>query len=238
MSNEVFGTGVSVRARTTSGDPYVTIGCASSCSFNFVNEIIGKTDVNAGLARKKRVRISDCNGSVEGIITTESTADRLTIFHFMQEAIRRSELDMQFIFEDVNGGVKVIQGLFLVSTIGLSADINSWSDFGLDLEGTGGISVTAIDPPPDVSCETVFSDWWETTPGLSGISGTGHAGLSFAGHDVIEVDREGLEHEIVTTGTPGNRQAKYTGGDSITFDPTNVFNPGETIFVIWVEDGS
>lgn len=236
MSNEVFGTGVSVRAKV-SGE-YITIGCASSCSFTFINEIIGKTDVNAGLFRKKRVRISDCNGSVEGIITTESSPTRLSIFHFMQEAIRRSEIDMQFVFEDVNGGVKVIQGLFLVETTGLTADISSWADFGLDLEGTGGISITDIDPPGPVVCETIFSDWWTTTPGASGISGTGHAGLSFAGHDVIEVDREGTEHDIVTSGTPGNRQAKYTGGSSITFDPLNPFNPDETIFVIWIEDGS
>jgi hypothetical protein len=236
MANEVFGTGVSVRAKV-SGE-YITIGCADRCSFQLVNEIIGKTDVNAGLYRKKRVRLGDCNGSVDGIITTESSATRLSVFHFLQEAIRRSEIDMQFVFEDVSGGVKVVQGLFLVSTIGLSSDVNNWSDFNLLLEGTGGLSVTAIDPPGDVTCESIKSDWWTTTEGLSGIAGTGHAGLSFAGHDVIEVDREGLQYDIITTGTPGNRQAKYTGGSTITFDPSNPFLAGETIFVIWVEDGS
>lgn len=236
MSNEVFGTGVSVRAKV-SGE-YVTIGCASSCAFNLVQELIGKTDVNAGLFRKKRRRICDCNGSVDGIITTESSADRLSIFHFMQEAIRGAEIEMQFVFEDTTGGVMVVAGNFLVSSIGLSADTNAWSDFDLQLEGTGNISVTAIDPPPDVTCESIRSDWWTTTPGLSGIAGTGNAGLSFAGHDVIEVDREGLEHDIIATGTPGNRQVKYTGGNTLTFDPTNPFNALETIFVIWVEDGS
>jgi hypothetical protein len=199
MANEVFGTGVSVRAKV-SGE-YITIGCADRCSFQLVNEIIGKTDVNAGLYRKKRVRLGDCNGSVDGIITTESSATRLSV-------------------------------------IGLSSDVNNWSDFNLLLEGTGGLSVTAIDPPGDVTCESIKSDWWTTTEGLSGIAGTGHAGLSFAGHDVIEVDREGLQYDIITTGTPGNRQAKYTGGSTITFDPSNPFLAGETIFVIWVEDGS
>ena len=234
--SEVFGRGVTVQAKVEG--EYITIGCASNCSFQFENEIIGKTDVNAGLFRKKRVRISDCRGSIDGVITTESTPTRLTIFYFLQEAVRRAENDMLFIFEDVNGGVKTIQGLFLVQSTDLSADIQAFAEFSLQLEGTGGITISDVAPPPDLVCETIFSDWWTTTPGASGITGTGHYGRSFAGHDVIEVDREGLEHDIVDTGTPGNRQAKYTGGSTITFDPTNPFNAGEIIFVIWVEDGS
>lgn len=236
MNNEVFGTGVSVRAKVD-GD-YITIGCASSCGFSYENEIIGKTDVNAGLFRKKRVRISDCRGNVSGVITTSSSATRLSVVHFSQEAIRRSEVDMQFVFEDGDANVIVIQGLFLVQAVDLSSDVAAFAEFSLNLEGTGGIDVTEIQPPGDVVCEQIFSDWWTTTPGASGISGTGNAGLSFAGHDVIEVDREGLEHDIVTSGTPGNRQAKYTGGSTITFDPTNTFNAGETVFVIWLDDAS
>lgn len=236
MNNEVFGTGVSIRAKVDG--EYITIGCASSVAFNYENEIIGKTDVNAGLFRKKRVRISDCRGSVSGIITTSSTATKLSIIHFLQEAIRRSEIDMQFIFEDPDTNVIVVQGLFLVQSEDLTSEAGAWAEFSLNLEGTGGTDVTQINPPGDVVCEQIYSDWWTTTVGESGIGGFGNAGLTFAGHDVIEVDREGLEHDIITTGTPGNREAKYTGGSTITFDPTNPFNSGERIFVIWVDDAS
>ncbi len=236
MSTEVFGTGVSVRANV-SGE-YITIGCASSVSFNFVNELIGKTDVNAGLFRKRRVRISDCSGSIDGVILTGSIATKLSIFHFLQEAIRRSEIDMQFVFEDVSGGVKIIEGLFLIESNDLSSDVSAFAEFTLNLQGTGGISLSDVDPVPELTCESIFSDWWETTEGLSGISGLGHAGLSFAGKNVIEIGREGLEHDIVTSGVPGNRQAKYTGGNTITIDPTNPFNAGETMYVIWTEDES
>lgn len=234
--NEVQGTGVSVQALVDS--EYITIGCADSCAFNFINEIIGKTDVNAGLFRKKRIRISDFNGTVTGITTTSSTATRLSIFHFLEEAVRRSEIDMRFIFESVDGNVMNVSGSFLVETLGLSADINSFSDFDLVLTGTGDLSITEVAPPPDVVCEQIWSDWWEVTEGLSGISGPGHAGRVFAGHRVIEVDREGTEHDIIDSGTPGNRQAFYNLGSSITFDPTNPFLAGETIFVAWVEDDS
>jgi len=236
MSNEVYGSGVSVRANTGSG--FVTIGCAFSCNFQFENELIGKTDVNAGLSRKKRVRISDCRGSVQGVLTTGNTATRLSNFYFLQEAIRRSEIEMQFVYEDVSGGIVVVAGLFLVRTDDISSEVNAFAEFDLQLEGTGGITITEVDPNPPVECQTIYSDWWVTSEGESGISGVGHFGRSFAGHTVIEVDREGTEHDIVDTGTPLNRQAKYTGGSTITFDPAIPFNDGEIIFVIWTEDAS
>lgn len=237
MSTEVFGTGVSVRAKVD-GD-YITIGCADSVGFNFVNEIIGKTDVNAGLFRKKRVRISDCSGSVSGIILTQNSPIILSIVHFLQEAIRRSEIDLQFLFEDSLGNVINIQGLFLVETTDLSSEISAFAEFDLNLQGTGGITITDIAPPGDIVCDEIQSDWWSTTPGASSISGLGNDGRSFAGHTLIEVAREGYSGmEIISSGVPGNAEAKYTGGSSISFDTTNPFNPGETIFVIWVESGS
>ena len=236
MSYDVFGSGVSVKAKIDG--EYITIGCASNVSFRFSNEIIGKTDVNAGLFRKKRVRISDCDGSVNGVVMTNNTATKLTVFTFLQEAIRRSEVDLEFVFEDMSGNVKVVQGLFLVSSIGLQADINAFAEFDLEFTGTGGISITEVDPAPELLCDTMYSDWWITTDGETGISGTGHNGLSFAGHTVLEVDREGMQYDIITSGTPGNRQAKYTGGSNITFDPTVPFFAGETVFVIWIDDAS
>lgn len=236
MSNEVFGTGVSVRAKVDG--EYIAIGCAVSCGFNYQNEIIFKTDVNAGLYRKKRVRISDVSGNVNGVTLTLNSPTRLSVFHFLEEGVRRSEIDMQFLFEDSSGNVVNITGLFLVETIGLTGDVTAFSEFDLSLQGNGRLSITDIPEPGEVVCDEIKSDWWTTTPGASGISGPGNAGLVFAGHRVLEVDREGTQHDIVTTGIPGNRQAKYTGGSSITFDPANVFNPGETIFVAWVEDGS
>lgn len=235
MSNIVTGDNVNVEALI--GGDYIVIGCAVSCSFNYQNELIGKTDVNAGLFRKKRVRISDCSGTVEGVMTTASEATRLSIVRFLQEAVRRTENDLRFSYQDSNGNYIRIIGKFLVETIGLTAAVGDFCDFDMNLQGTGGIEITSIGNPA-LACPEMFSDWWETTPGASSISGAGEGGLNFAGHEVLEVDREGLQHDIITTGTPGNREAKYTGGATISFDPTNVFNPGERIFVLWTEDAS
>ena len=235
MSTVIFGKDVVVQAKVD--DAYITIGCADASNFTFVNEIIGKTDVNAGLFRKKRARISDCNGSVQGISISESSATRLSIFHFLQEGIRRSEIEMRFVFTDDNGDSKMIAGSFIVSTIGLSATFTAFSDFDLQLEGTGDITISVIPNPPDVLCDEWLDDWWDTTPGTYVVSGNSHYGLSFAGKELIYVEREGTGQNIITSGTPaaGSREVLYEMGSDLTFDSTNPFNTDETIFVIWLE---
>jgi len=237
MSKEVLGTGVIFKVKVSGG--YIEAGCATAVAFNFQNELIGKTDVNAsGGFRKRRIRMSDCSGSVSGIILTESSPLRLSIFHFLQEAVRRSELDCQFIFQDIDGGVKIIQGFFLVESTDLNGAQTGFGEFDLQLQGSGGISVSSVDDPGDIVCESVYSDWWTATTGQTGISGPGSEGRDFAGHRVVLISRSGTGHDIVDSGVPGNRQARYSGGASVTFDPANPFNDGETIYVEWVEDGS
>lgn len=229
MPNIVLGKNVNVEALVNG--VYVVIGCAVSCSFEFDNELIGKTDVNAGLSRKKRVRISDNRGSVQGLTTLENSATRLTVFYFLQEAIVRAEQTMRFVFTDEGGGTKYITGVFLVKTVGITADVSAFSEFDLQLEGTGGVTIGTVDPPPDLFCPELFSDTWETTPGETEISGPGLEGRSYEGDEILVVFREGLEHEY-TAGVPGNREYSYDGVN-ISFDPTNPFNPDERVNVVW-----
>ena len=229
MNNVVFGKNVNVEC-LVDGD-YVVIGCAVSCSFQFENELIGKTDVNAGLFRKKRVRISNNSGSVQGLTTLNNTVDRLTAFYFLQEAIRRTEQNMRFVFVDEIGDTRTITGLFLVQAVSLTGETSSFSEFDLTLDGTGGIEIGTVALPPDAVCADMFSDYWETTPGGTSITGPGVQGRSFAGSDILEVDREGLQHDPAV-GVPGNRQYAYNGV-AISIDPTNPFNTGERMFVVW-----
>ena len=241
MNDIVLGRNVNVET-LVDGD-YIVVGCAVSCSFEFENELIGKTDVNAGLFRKRRVRISDTRGSVQGLTTLQNSTTRLTIFHFLQEAIRRTEQTLRFVFLDEAGFTRYLSGIFLVKTVNINSDVSAFSEFDLQLEGTGNIDIGVVIPPGgsgsgddsgdsgESFCPELFSDYWETVEGETSISGIGVQGRSFAGQQIIEVDREGTEHEAVT-GTPGNREYAYDS-INVSFDPANPFNAGERIFVIW-----
>jgi predicted secreted protein len=238
--SEVLGGGVVVAVREVPGEgEYLPVACAASSSFNYVNELIGKTDVNAGSYRKKRVRISDVRGNVSGVVEIGGIAGKVSAFHFLQEGIRRSEMDMQFSWEDTNGNIVAISGMFLVASLDLTADISAFGEFDLNVEGTGAITLGEIEPPGEVICDEMKSDWWVLEEGATSISGFGENGESFAGHTLLEVARSGYAGmEIISSGTPGNAQALYTGSTTISFDPLNPGNPDEKVFVIWLEDGS
>lgn len=228
MSYIVQGRNVNVEALIN--DVWIVIGCAYACSFEFENELIGKTDVNAGLFRKKRVRISDTRGSVQGLTTLENSATRLTAFHFLQEAVRRTENDMRFVFEDDGGNTRYIQALFLVRSLQLTGDTSGFSEFDLQLEGTGNISIGTVDPVPDVQCPELFSDTWEMAEGETSVSGPGLSGRSFTGADVLEVDREGTQYDYSAT-APGNREYGYDGTE-VSFE-NGAVEGGERVFVVW-----
>lgn len=244
MSNVVLGKDVSVLCVTEEGT--IAIGCATNSTFEFSNELILKTDRNAGSFRKKRVRISDCRGQVSGLVTVASTSTRLSAMYFLQEAIRRTELSLIFLYTDEAGLERQLAGTFLVQAVSVTHDVSAFAEFDLSFEGTGGITMGAPDSPGEFTCPRVYSDWWETVEGETTITGPGTSGKSFEGHNMIEVDREGLQFDY-TTGTPGDRSYASNGtdptaetpgtfGDTITF--RDGFNPGERVFVIWeVENG-
>lgn len=237
MSTVVTGENVSVEVETSPGT-WFFIGCATDFNFEFTNEIIGKTDVNAGLFRKKRIRMSDCRASVQGVATVMND-EKVSVFYFLQESIRRSELNIRLRYEDKASNYITITGIFIVQFIGVTSNVSDFTDYDIQLEGSGGVTLSSVDDPTEVvGCPELKSDTWATTAGLSVIAGSGQNGLSFAGHNVLVVTRAGLVMEIISTGTPGNMQAKYTGSTSITVDPTNPFNDGEEVVVVWEEDGS
>lgn len=237
MSNIVFGKDMILFAYVDAA--YTPIGCATNCSFEFENELIGKTDINAGLFRKKRVRISDCSAEVQGLTTLENDGSTITVMYFLQEGVRRTEQALKFVFTDEEGNQIQITGNFLVQSVSLTGDVSAFGEMDINFEGTGGFTISATDDSagdPGIPGDVMW-DWWEAVEGEISISGPGHYGRSFAGQDIediIEVDREGTQYDLVS-GTPGEREVQYDGTE-LTFKSDNPFNAGTRVFVIWQPD--
>lgn len=208
--------------------PY-PIFCATGCTFNFVNELIGKTDANAGLFRKKRVRISDCSASFSGI-TKVTNVDGLSVFHFLDEGVRRVEATYVFIFEAEDGTEQTIQMTGIIESINITSNVGDWSTSEMTVQGTGGFTQDPLDPPAQ-GCEDLFSDWWELPEGEISISGPGENGREFTGHEVHVVARTIVN--TPTSGTPGNQEYAYDG-TTISWDPLNP-SLGERVVVVWSE---
>lgn len=209
------------------------LGCATTCSFQYTNELIGKTDVNSGLFRKYRVRLSDCTANIQGLtsLVTDST---ISSFYFLQEAIRRTEIDLRFRFTDEAGNTQAITGKWLVSTVGLNGDVSAFSEFDISFQGTGGISLDPVvidSPGVGVICDVQDTLRLTLVEGEYSVSS---ALLIGTDREIIFVDREG-SGQAETTGTPGNRQFKFdkTLG-TITFSTPGGVD-GEGVEVGWLK---
>lgn len=232
--NVVAAKDVSVLVRVEDND--VVIGCATGMTFYYKNELIAKTDVNAGLFRKKRVRISDYSASVQGLTALTNSLGsqgRISCFYFLQEGIRRTEQYITFLFTDEAGVVRTISANYLVESEQISGGAESdFSEFDLALEGTGDIVISELESPAEPECFEAYSDYWLCDEGASTISGDGHDGLSFAGQDLIEVVREVGKPLKPVAGTPGDGEYSFDG-TTITTWSGNPYSENETIFVIW-----
>lgn len=214
------------------GAAWYPIGCETNFNYHYENELITKTDRNAGSFRKYRVRISQNTGSVEGVVTTTNIAESLTIFYYLQEAIRRTEQQFKFSWTDNDGLLKEITGLFVIKDIDIPNQQGGFSMFTMELQGTGGLTIDPVTDPDDGSDEGIDSSSWDTTPDATTLSGLSVEGKTFVGKKILLVSRTGAPHSLVT-GTPGNLEAQVSdpAGANITF--LNPFNVDETVFIVW-----
>lgn len=229
MSSVVFGRDMVFEAKIS--DVYTPVGCAVSGSFKFTNELIPKTDVNAGLFRKRRVRISDCSLSVQGLTTLLNNSTS-SIMYFLLEGVRRVEQDLRIIFTDEDGLQKQIQGMFVLESSQLTGEVSGFSEFDMEFQGTGGFSISDVVDESGTPIPGDYQwDWWEAVEGGNTITGAGNYGRSFAGKELLLVDREGIQYDEVVSGPVGRQ---YSNSSTIiSFDTDLPFNPGERVFVIW-----
>lgn len=212
---------------------YYPVFCAKSCSFEMTNEIINRTGVNDGLFPKRRIRRTEWSGSASGVLVTDNTQDRYSPFYIMQESVRRSALEWQFEFTNLDGDVRTIEGEALVQNLPISGDVQSFVQCTVNIIGTGAFTMDASPSSPTFD-EDVDSDYWTTTSGQYSIQGLSVTGKSMVGKTILAIAREGTVYDPITTGSPSNRTALFNSAlGRITFDSNIPFNPGETVWAMW-----
>lgn len=219
------------------GASFIPVLCAIDMTYNCSQETVLATSASTGKWRQKRLRgLSEWSVSLSGLTKIDNTDGQVSFFYLLQENIRGSEQIIQIMFEDNLGNTQILEGTVIIPELSINGNVSSFADVSVLFEGTGAVEITEAvsgggESGESDTCDDLMSDTWLVVAGNNNITGAGQEGRSFAGHEIIEVDREGLQHDY-TDGTPGNRQYGYDG-NLVTFDPANPFNEGETIFVIW-----
>lgn len=224
--NVIYGNNGILQIRVSGS--WLSIGCMYSCAFEYTNELILKTDVNAGLNRKRRVRMSDSSVSGQGLVTlTDDTAK--ASMYFLEEAIRRSEIELRILMTDEAGVQKAISGTFVIERFQVTSKSDDFTEFDMSLMGTGEIAYGDADPDDADLPGDVQFDWWQLSDGQSTVTGAGHFGRSFAGETVLQVRVEGMSQEEVAAGATGreyeNDGTTITLGAPVTGDAR--------VYVLW-----
>ena len=226
--------GKNVTLEVLNDGEFLTIACIADVSFSFENELISKTTYTSGLWREYRARISGYTVEMSGV-NVLGGGGKLSSFYFLQSGVRRSNIEWRMTFEADNGDLQVLSGTFILASSTYGGGSVGVSEFDASFQGTGGIDLSMVAPPGGLPDREVFSDVWELPEYADYIDGAGVEGLTFEGHKVLAVFREGLGYDHNVFDAPGNREYGYPDQNKITF-----MNPGtsmdavpERVTVVW-----
>lgn len=209
---------------------YYPFFCGKTMEFVQSQEVIEVTSINSTVAREYETGMTTGNLTITGVTILDNTQNRIAITYLMQESIRRAAQTMRIRLIDDDGDSLEIAFAAIITSNTLARAVGTYSQSTTTLIVTGEPTISIVILPPGTEC--VENPLYLTfTAGQTQVSS---ALLEQTGVVILQVDREGTEHDP-TTGTPGNRQYKFTGGTGngiVAFDPTNPSN-GETVYVLY-----
>lgn len=151
-----------------------------------------------------------------------------TKFHYANiyaKQVANVAMLLKITFTDQEGFVMNLTCSAFVPSTSFSSTVGGLVKHAATFQVSGAVSLDVVGTVG--SCD-IFSDDYSTTEGQTSITQA-----ALVNKTILQVWREGLQHDEVS-GAPVGRQFKYTvGTGNIAFDPLIPFNPGETIHVLW-----
>lgn len=218
-------------------DVFYPIFCAKSCQWPVDQDEIEITSVPSGANREYVPGMSNSTISATGITELNNNNDRISINYLTQQAIRRTIHELRVLQTDNDGNALSATFLGFVINTTLTKEQGTYSGSSVTFRITGAITYSDIIPGPgEPICEVQAPLYITGTEGEIMVQASflkTEAGIT---KTILEVQREGTGFDE-TTGTPANREFKYTADGSfgyITFNTDNPFNPGgETVYILY-----
>ena len=218
------------------------IFCCKSMDFTQEQEAVEITSVNSATGREYQAGMTTTKLSVSGVTVLDNTEGQIAITYLMGESIRRQVQTMRIRIIGNNTNTQQISFSALIIMNNLSRTFGNYSQSAVNMIVTGGITVGPVDPPGPVTVN-VYGDYWVPTNGNNYVdgtsSGTSPSAVAFGGgfnlgatDTLLEVDVEGTEFEIITSGSPGNRQCKLnTSTFVLYFASDQIFDGTQKVYI-------
>lgn len=214
---------------------YYPIFCGKTLSFTIEQDELETTSVNSGVMREFIAGMGSATFEVGGVTILDNTESRIAITYLQQKSIAQATHSWKIALTDDDGSS--IYYLFdgIIRTTSFDKTIPGYSQSSLSVRVTGEIDITYVDPPPPGGLpEIVRSDWWTMAAGDTYIQGASdvHA-YTLEAVTVLEVDRSGVQYDIITSGTPTGRQCKHNNTTGVINFDAALPSSGETVFVLF-----
>ena len=212
---------------------YYPIFCGKSLTFSLTQDILETTNVSSGNFRDYEAGMSDASMEIGGVSLLSNTGGRLSVNYLMQQSVRRIKQEFKITQTDDDGGILLFTFTGLIVSTSFDKTIPGFSQSSLSVKVCGPLVIDAI-VAPGTTTETIYSDWWVFTLAATSIGGASSVqSYNLIGVTILEVDREGVQHDIITVGTPVNRQVKHNNATGTLTFSASIPSNGETVFVLF-----
>lgn len=231
MSNKVLGSGVKTYMTIESVD--YPLFCAKTADLSQFQDELEVTSIASALDREYIPGLRNSVLNCAGVTTSSNAGGRVSILYLMQPGVIGTIFPMKMQFTDKDANVVTISFNAFITSANVNRALGgSFSQSSVTMRITGGLVYgDPINPPGIPVCEIQDPLYLDMAEGATSVS---DVLLEATGVEILEVQREGTGHDE-TTGTPGNRQFKFTAGTgTIGFDVTNPAPPGgQVIYVLY-----
>jgi hypothetical protein len=217
----IYGTGVLLEG-LVDGD-FIPFACATAVELYVDTEMIERAGLNLNSMRGYVAGLGDWGLTFNSVTNVLPSTAMITVFDTMVEALRKNGLYIRLSFEDNSGNLKVITGHVLIPHTGIASPIDGFSEDTIERKGDGpfAINTTLIDPAPTTGVQDPID--YTATGGETDITYP-----ALIGRTLLYVGVDGIDHEVITVGTPNDKQVKFDSATGkITF-------PSALMLDMWV----
>lgn len=232
MSKQVLGKNIFFQIKVEG--VFYSVFCAKSGSITSNQDETETTNINSGPAREYIPGMQDATADVNGLTTTDNSPGKIAVMYLLEAAQRRTIFDARWVMTNEDGEVIALTFRAFTRTVSIDRQMGMFSSSTASFRITGPITPSSDVPEPvEPVCEAQDPLYLTLAEGATSVT---DPLLEADDVVILHVDREGLGH-TETTGTPGNREFKFTGGTgngTVEFDPANPGMPGgEGVYVLY-----
>lgn len=203
-------------------------GCAKSCSYKTTTEFMEVTVAGYGVNAQIIPTKNSFSGTIDGLVSLE-VGSLLNYPDLVSRQITHQLLMMRYIRTSRAGQTFTSESNFYIESSEDTGTYGEANSFTISLRGTGVPTLVFTPPPPPALSGPVFRYEYTATGGESSFSDP-----TLVNRYILEVNKDGEGFKVITSGTPVNKEVRYTIGTG-TLEFSVPFEPGEFAYALWQE---